>query len=209
MKTTWAWLAAAVAAVALGGCDPFEEQGNLGGTPRLIRAGAFDMRHVSDPAYVDAAGDTGVVALTADVITEAVPDDPATPEDESAPEDLNQTIIELQFSALLDGASVQARSPVDPAGEDCTPVGLTIAPPAPAGQQWFTCYDSTAASADHRGRIWVFRNQVAPTPDNPEPDPGDFFAATLDPNVTYTITGSVRSEGGAQIPVNVTVNTVP
>jgi hypothetical protein len=205
MKTMKAWLGAtlAVLALALGGCDPFEEQGDLGGAPRLIRAGAFDIRHVTEPTYVDAA-DNGVAVLTADVILEAVADDPATPTvDESAPEDLNQTVIELQFSALLDGASVQRAAP-DPVtgGEDCTPVGLTITPAAPAGQGWFTCYDSTAGASDHRGRIFVFRNANGPTD-----DPGDFTTATLDPGVAYRIVGSVRAENGTQIPVDVTVNT--
>lgn len=199
-------LGIALAVAALAGCDPYQEGGSIGGAPRLLRAAAF---HVATESVVAEATDNTVVLDGVDVLTDAIPDDPATPEDDSAPPDPRLNAIQLQFSSFLDGKSVQAAAPLaDGTPGDCTPVGLTVTPAAPAGSKWFTCYDPASGADDARGSVIVYRHALPTSAPDDETDIEDLSTAELDPNVTYLITGTVRASGGQEIPVNVTVNTV-
>lgn len=214
MKNVKAILGAAAAVLALAGCDPYESGLNQG-APRLLSASAIDSQFSAavDPIDVDATN--GVAVLNGVDVATPAEDDPTTPADESADRSLdtpNLTVIQLSFSSSLDGRTVQARPP-NPAVQgdvgDCTPVNLTITPAAPAGQKWFTCYNPNGPVARWARSVLVYRHAIPdPTDPTDETDVDDLTGATLDPNVSYRITGTLKSDGGVDIPVDVTVNTV-
>jgi hypothetical protein len=198
---------AAMALVAVG-CDPYEDA--PGGDPAIVT--------------VTAAGRTA--AGVNDAVTGTEAGGQWTVDGVPVGTGGNNVIV-VTTNKLLDGSTIQS-APQDPADAtsagDCTPANswLTITrngapeplnyadPATPTDNwQWYTCYYPGAATTSYGASIQIFRAKVSQAPGFATGAAGPMRAARLEPDVTYVFTGNVSDESGSQLPINVTVSTVP
>ncbi len=193
MKTLTKWMMAAFAAVAVVGCDPFQEA--VGGAPAVIGAGfsqngsAFEAT-LSGTAWT-ASGVTSICGNTTAGAAEA------------------PGFIYVKFNKLLDGAAIQTTP------TDCTPVAaLNLAvtyngsATPPAGTEWFACYTPSAPAPTEGASIFIFLGDATAAP------PSGWFYSVPIPTSGNAVTvihatGRGTDKSGATASFDVTSNIDP
>jgi hypothetical protein len=190
---------AVTSAATLLACDPFNKE--PGGAPAVL-SGFASVDMVNNITAIDGSAPTaaGAVAIT------GVPSDCFDAPDGSpphVPDTGAPSTIFVKFNKLLDGASIQA-------GEnDCTPAAgvlTTATPAAPAGSQYYVCYNPSSPTPTEGSSIVIF--QAAAT-GAAGWDGADGFPASPTATATFHFAGTVKDKGGASVAFDVTAAVDP
>jgi hypothetical protein len=207
MKTLNKGILAALTVVAMASCDPYAKVDT--GTPVVIGAMVSQTCSVDGCAVAYEAPAAPVPPATLWTIPAVASDcTPATVGPPATPIINDMTgVIFVKFNKLLDGFSVQ--TDVD----DCTPAGdwLTVTPAAPAGQQWYSCYDPSSPSPNEGASVAIFR---AATPTAPATISGwGDVTVPVEASATdatpYHVQGTVFDKQGNAVLIDVTAEVNP
>jgi hypothetical protein len=197
MKTLTKWILAALAPVAMVGCDPFEEA--VTGPPVVISTG-----------FTDTAGPTPYLGTAAGSAW-TIPGIASTCVGPGQAEVVG--FIWVKFNKLLNGESVQTSPNASNPQLDCTPTGspatpwLTVAPAPPALGAWYSCYSPQSPSPDEGASVIIFLAPDAPPASgwataSPIPASGDVATSVQ-------ATGTVSDKEGQTVSINATAQIDP
>ena len=197
MKTLTKWILAALAPVAMVGCDPFEEA--VTGPPVVISTG-----------FTDTAGPTPYLGTAAGSAW-TIPGIASTCVGPGQAEVVG--FIWVKFNKLLNGESVQTSPNASNPQLDCTPTGspatpwLTVAPAPPALGAWYSCYSPQSPSPDEGASVIIFLAPAAPPASgwataSPIPASGDVATSVQ-------ATGTVSDKEGQTVSINATAQIDP
>jgi len=182
-------IALAVLGLAVAACDPFNDES--GGTP-TINSVVVTGRGYGPVEGADVAGTWTITDVTAATVG------------------ASGRLVVVTANQLLDPASIeQAPWNVATGETGCDPAGgwLTVGGTGAAaltGGQWYTCYYPSSATATDGGSVFIYYSAT---------EPGTATAAQpiRAGNVvtgTYTFTGTVKTKGGADLPISVAVTVI-